>query len=342
MKSSHLIVFAIFLILNICAEAQELSSLMTPSVDPSGVATSVQASVQKVTARSSKPYVPKRDYITIVGIGKTEKLDYSTQDFVHFEIHPIDNDLNFKENLSVDQYDLLLTGWLNSIYLNKFRNHVWALKYFARSLAEYAYSYNGCVDSDFYSEMIERYNNYLAIDNEIRKLNISSEIKYSLAKLYAAECIYSNEISSSQHALDKISKIPSSAVLYHIEAQSGELYQEGKFSETKAQSKLNNHNDENELGSFVGYDHGENLYYICLAYYPKFKDIDRKEQIRIINEIYLYNPTLMESPSIKMKSGYAWSLLVDWISPTPNPEVMKYSLKPYCNWVLLPNILHKG
>jgi hypothetical protein len=239
------------------------------------------------------------------------------------------------------QYDLLLTGWLNSIYVDKFRNNVWALKYFSRGLAEYAYSYNGLIAKEFYEKMIERYNHYLAIDNEIEKINTSTDIKYSLAKLYAAGCVYSGEVTSSTEAIEKISKIPSDSALYFMEEQADELYQEGKFSDVEAQDKpIDQKNlEKKDLGSYVGYDHGENLYYICLAYYPKFKDMNKPSQIRFINDIYSYNPTLMLAPPVK-RGPFAWDYFMDWLSPKPNPQLMKYCLRPYCNWVILPKTLN--
>jgi len=341
MRHLFVIVFSLFLIVSIAeATITQQESQFVGSADVYSVNNALQDAIQRVWSRTTKPSVPQRDYITIIGIGKDEKLDYASQNFVHFEIAPIDKDLQLKQNLSVNQYDLLVTGWLNSIYINKFRNNVWALKYFARALAEYAYAYNGYIDSDFYEEVIARYNIYLQIDSEIRELEIISDIKYSLAKLYAAECIYNTEIDSSKYELEKISKIPKDAILYHMEEQAGELLQEGKFSDAEAQDKTDTEKnlDKQELGNFVGYNHGVNLYYVCLAYYPKFKDLAMESQIKIINDIYSYNPTLMEAPSIK-RNRYAWSLLLDWISPKPNPQVMKYCLKPYCNWVILPKTI---
>lgn len=299
-----------------------------------------QTPMSNISAESSAPNPPKRTFITIVGVGKNEVLDYKSQEFEHFDINPIQQDMQFKKGLSVIQYDILITAWLNSIYLNKFRTQVWALKYFSRGLAEYAYSYNGYISKDFYNQMINRYKHYLILDDELEKLQIPTDIRYSLAKLYAAGCVYAGEITSTSYEIGKISKIPKDSILYHMEEQADELYEEGKFSDAEAQGKPNNDKnlEKNDLGNFVGYDHGENLYYICLAYYPKFKDMTKSNQIKLIDNIYSYNPTLMLAPPIK-RGNYAWNYLLDWIWPKSNPQLMKYCLRPYVNWVILPKAL---
>lgn len=296
-----------------------------------------------LSLQSSLPVVPVRDYVQILGIGTNEKLDYATQEFTHFDITPIGQDMQLKRNLSVVQYDLLLTGWLDDIYKNRFRNNVWALKYFSRALAEFAYAYNGYISKEFYSRVIERYKRYLDIDNEIRKIEVKSDIKYSLAKLYAAGCIYTGEIKDSKDALEKMSRIPHDASLYFMPEQADELYQEGTFT-TKESEMLTDtqvNKDKKVLGYYAGYEHGDNLYYVCLAYYPQFKEMRKSAQIKLVNDIYTYNPTLMISPPIK-RGRYAWDYFLDCFWPEKNPQLMKYCLKPYCNWLILPVLSEKG
>ncbi|MEI6055112.1 MAG: hypothetical protein WCR55_03555 [Lentisphaerota bacterium] len=303
-------------------------------------AEAAMAAVDRAQTPSSGVALKTRTMIEIVGIGKNEVLDYKSQEFEHFDIQPIKQDMLFKKGLSVIQYDILITGWLNSIYLNRFKTNVMALRYFSRGLAEYAYSYNGYISTDFYNQMINRYKNYLTIDIEIEKLQLTTDIKYSLAKLYAAGCVYAGEVTSTSYAVDKISKIPKDTVLYHMQEQSGELYQEGKFSDAEAQDKPDDAKnlEKKDLGNFVGYDHGENLYYICLAYYPKFRDMPKSSQIKFVDAIYSYNPTLMLAPPVK-RNEYAWNYFIDWIWPKTNPQLMKYCLKPYSNWVILPKTI---
>lgn len=299
-----------------------------------------QSSIDRASAESSTANPPKRTIITILGIGKNEVLDYKSQEFEHFDINPISQDMHFKKGLSVVQYDILITGWLNSIYLNKFRNNVWALRYFSRALAEYSYSYNGFLSKDFYFKVIDRYKNYLTIDNELNKVSIATDIKYSLSKLYAVSCIYDEEVSSTSYAISKISKIPQDVILYHMEEQAGELYEEGDFSDTESQDKPNDAKqlEKRDLGNYVGYEHGENMYYICLAYYPKFKDLTKVNQVKFLDKIYSYNPTIILAPPLK-RGTYAWNYLIDWIWPEKNPEVLKYCMKSYVNWVILPKNL---
>lgn len=312
----------------------------TASTNLGTITNSVGAAMDKASSVSSNANPPQRTIIDIIGIGKDEVLDYKTQEFTHFDIKPIAQDMQFKKDLSVVQYEILIRGWLNSIYLNKFRSDSWALRYFSRTLAEYAYSYNGFLSKDFYSQVIDRYKNYLLIDDELEKASVSTDIKYSLSKLYAVGCIYTNEVDSTSYAIGKISKIPPDVVLYHMEEQSGELYQEGKFTDTEAQDKPNDEKnlEKSDLGNYVGYEHGDNMYYICLAYYPDFKNLTKPKQVEFLDKLYSYNPTMMIAPPIK-RGNYAWDYFKDWILPSKNPEVMKYCMRSYVNWVIMPKTL---
>lgn len=321
----------------VSALASPPTTYVDQDMDTYSAAYAAMAAIDRAQALSTGVTLKTRTMIDIVGIGKSEVLDYKTQEFDHFDIQPIQQNIQFKKGLSTIQYDILITGWLNSVYLNKFRTNVFALRYFSRGLAEYAYSYNGYISTDFYNKMIIRYKHYLTIDDKIKQLQLTTDIKYSLAKLYAAGCVYDKEITSASYEIDKISKIPKDTILYHMEEQAGELYEEGKFSDAEAQNKPNDAKNmgKSDLGNFIGYDHGENLYYICLAYYPNFKDFSKSRQIKLVNDIYSYNPTLMLAPPIQ-RGPYAWDYLKDWIFPKPNPQLMKYCLKPYSNWVILP------
>ncbi len=318
--------------------------IVSPSNDGStnagGMINSTISSMSMTNVASLHPNAPKRDYITILGIGKGEVLDYKTQEFEHFDIQPLKQDVQLKKGLSTIQYNILVTGLLNSLYPDKFGNSVFALRYFTRCLAEYAYSYNGFVSKDFYSQMISRYNNYLIIDDVLRKTDIPTDIKYSLAKLYALGCVYSKEIKLPKPEIEKISRIPKDAVLYFIEEQAGELYNEGEFSDIDVQGKPddNANLEKDSLGNSIGYDHGENLYYICLTFYPKFKNMPKSAQIKFINDVYAYNPTLMLPPPIK-RNRFAWDYFINWLWPKPNPALMKYCLMPYFNWLILPKTL---
>lgn len=300
--------------------------------------------VPTTIAYSSTVGSVSRKATSVFGYDANEILDYNTQTIGSLDIKPLRDGIQFKSKLTVEQYQILIKGWLNSIYDNKFDSNAWALKYFIRALAELVFSNKGYLSAVDFNCVLNGFENYRKLDNCITKLELSSRIKYSLAKLFAAGCVYTRFIDDkfTIEAVDIIKKIPTDCVLYHMEEQSEELMQEGKIADIGSDTMLapdKKSNSQNfardQLGNFIGYQHGENLYYICMSYYDNFKDLSLEKQIKVVNQIYSYNPTLMEAPSIKTKR-YCWDYLIDCFYPKKNPEVMKYCLRGYVNWVLLP------
>ena len=265
-----------------------------------------------------------RKATSVFGYDPNEVLDYNTQKIGSFDIKPLEHGIQLKTKLTVEQYQILIKDWLNNIYENKFDSKAWVLMYFVRALAEMTFSNDGYFSTVNFNSVLTGFENYRKIDTCISKLGVSSAVKYSLAKLFAAGCVYTRYVDNAfaAEATDVIKKIPKGVVLYHMEEQAENLRQEGKITDEK-------------LENFIGYDHGENLYYICASYYDNFKDLPKDKQIKIINQVYSYNPTLMEAPPIKRKM-YFWNYLMDYFYPEKNPEVMKYCVRGYVNWVLLP------
>jgi hypothetical protein len=311
----------------------------------SAVSSSVQGAVNSTTASSSVGIGSvSRKTTSVFGYDKNEVLDYSTQGIGSLDIKPLQVGLQFKTKLTVEQYQILIKDWLNNAYDNKFDSKAWVLKYFVRALAEFIFSNKGYLSTTDFNTVLSGFENYRQIDSCITKLELSSPIKYSLAKLFAAGCVYTRFIDKNfiLKAMDIIKKIPKDCVLYHMEEQSEELMQEGKIADVGSDTMLspdNKSSNQNltrdQLGNFVGYEHGENLYYICMSHYNNFKDLPLDKQIKIINQIYSYNPTLMEAHPIKRKR-YCWDYFMDYFYPKKNPEVMKYCIRAYVNWVLLP------
>lgn len=310
----------------------------------STVSSNIQGAIVSATTSSSSRGSVGKKATSVFGYDENEVLDYSSQKIGSFDIKPLHNGIQFKTKLAVDQYQILIRGWLNNIYENKFNNKAWVLKYFIRALSELTFSNNGYLSATEFNCVLGGFEYYRKIDDCIEKLEVSSSIKYSLAKLFAAGCVYTRYIGKDimSESINVIKKIPKDVVLYHMEEQSEELMQEGKIADVGGDTMLSPDNKspnqvsiQDQLGNFIAYDHGENLYYICMSYYDNFKDLPRDRQIKIVNEIYSYNPTLMEAPPIKRKE-YLWDYVIDYFYPMKNPEVMKYCVRGYVNWVLLP------
>lgn len=309
----------------------------------SALSNSIQGAIDSassgVSAYSSTIGGVSRKSTSVFGYDKNEVLDYSTQRIGSIGIKQLQTGLQFKTKLTVEQYQILIKGWLNNIYENKFNSKAWALKYFVRALAEFTFSNKGYLSTKDFNSVLDGFENYRVIDTCIAKLELGSRIKYSLAKLFAAGCVYTRFLDKdfTLKATDIIKKIPKDCVLYHMEEQAEELMQEGKIADIGSDTMLapDNKSSQDQLGNFVGYEHGENLYYICMSHYDNFKDLPLDKQIKIVNQIYSYNPTLMQAPPIKRK-GYCWDYFMDYFFPQKNPEVMKYCVRGYVNWVLLP------
>ena len=340
-----LVSIVIFLCLVSFSGLAEVSSDMFAG-PKSALSNSIQgaiSSASSVSAYSSTVGGVSRKSTSVFGYDKNEILDYSTQGIGGIDIKPLQTGLQFKTKLTVEQYQILIRGWLNNIYENKFNSKAWALKYFVRALAELTFSNKGYLSTTDFKFVLDGFENYRIIDICIAKLELSSRIKYSLAKLFAAGCVYTRFIDKELtiKTIDVIKKIPKDCVLYHMEEQAEELMQEGKIADIGSDTMLAPDNtgsqrlDRDQLGNFVGHEHGENLYYICMSHYDNFKDLSLDKQIKIVNQIYSYNPTLMEAPSVKRKE-YCWDYFMDYFFPQKNPEVMKYCVRGYVNWILLP------
>ena len=338
----RLILISVFLCLfSVSGLAELLDSIAGTQ---SAVFNSVQSSISSATAYSSGGIGSvSRNATSVFGYDENEVLDYSTQEIGSFDIKPLQAGVQFKTKLTIEQYQILVKNWLNNIYENKFDSNAWVLKYFVRTLAELAFSSKGYLSVTDFNAVLSGFKNYREINNCITKLELSSPIKYSLAKLFTAGCVYTRFIDRdfTLKAIDVIKKIPKDCVLYHMEEQSEELMQEGKIADIGSDTMLSpdkgmkQNIERDQLGNFIGYEHGENLYYICMSHYSNFKDFSLDKQIKIINKIYSYNPTLMEAPPIKTKM-YCWNYFIDYFYPKKNPEVMKYCVRAYVNWVLLP------
>jgi hypothetical protein len=267
-------------------------------------------------------------------MSKDESLDYSKQSVHEFEVKPLTHDQQFKKGLDTDRYRILIKGWLNYKYKNGFNDNTWASKYFIKALAQMTYSMNGTLPAEDFNQVLEGRKTYFIADSYIKALKVKPEIKYALAKLYAASCIYTRKVKSLKSTLTKIKKIPSDAILYQIQSKDVALYGTGK-SKNDAAEKMQ---DDNVLGNYVGISHGANLYYICASYYDNFMNMPLKEQIQFINTIYSYNPTLMLAPDIK-RNFFLFGYIKQLFFPEKAPEALKYCLRGEVNWLILPPLI---
>jgi hypothetical protein len=342
----RLILIIVILCLTSVTVLAKISSNIFTGTQQNDYGNIIQGVATPTTVYSSTIGGVSRKATSVFGYDENEILDSSTQKIGPLDIKPLQAGIQFKTRLTVEQYQILIKNWLNSIYNNRFNSKAWALKYFIRGIAELTFSNKGYLSTADFNSILSGFENYRKIDSCIAKLELSSRIKYSLAKLFAAGCIYTRFIDYdfTLNAIEIIKKIPKDCVLYHMEEQSEELMQEGKIADVGSDTMLSPDESSkqnlicDQLGNFVGYEHGENLYYICMSHYDNFKDLPLDKQIKIVNQIYSYNPTLMEAPPIKRKR-YCWDYLINYFYPEKNPEVMKYCVRSYVNWVLLPETL---
>ena len=198
----------------------------------------------------------------------------------------ISKGIDFKEGLTVDGYQILIKGIVEK--RNPDLNTESAdSKYFLRALAENTYSLNGYLPKDKFNSIVDARETYLKINVYIDTLNISPEIKKSLKELYIIACIYMQKIQQSEESLQKIKKIPSDGILFELE----------------------NHKKMLTLGEYTAGMTGENLYYICCAFYNKFTDLPKDKQVEVLDRIYSFNPTLeIASPIIPSYNFLYWFL----------------------------------
>ena len=229
-------------------------------------------------------------------------------------IKHISKGIDFAEGLSVNEYQILIKDLISKKYPN-LRKESAVSKYFFRALAENIYSLDGYLSAGKYNSIVDARETYFKINSYIDTLNINSEIKKHLKELYVFVCIYMQKVNKSIKTLEKLKKIPQDSVLY----------------------ELKNHQDS-PLGDYTAGMTGENLYYICAAFYNKFTELPKEKQVEVLDQIYSFNPTLQIAPPIiGHYNFYHW--LLNLLPFASKPQLMKYCLRGNIGWLILPKTI---
>ena len=245
--------------------------------------------------------------------------------------------VDFTGGLSVDGYQILIANILVKKYPDLNTKSADS-KYFFRALAENMYSMNGYLSASKFNSIVDARAAYLKIHNYIDTLYISPKIKKPLKKLYIFVCIYMNNIHESEKSLAKIKKIPSDGMLFELKNYRG---QSAPHTLNSTWGKRKEPNKKyvgiSHWGDYAAGMRGENLYYICAAFYDQFIDLPPKKQMEVLDRIYSFNPTVQLAPKILGKYDFFhWvlSLFKD------KPKLLKYYVMGNAGWVILPKTIH--
>jgi hypothetical protein len=224
----------------------------------------------------------------------------------------ISDGIDFKEGLTVDKYQILIRNIVEK--KNPDLNPESAdSKYFFRALAENLYSLNGYLPANKFNSIVDARAIYLKVNIYIDTLKVKPEIKKSLKQLYIIACIYMQKIRQSEASLQKLKKIPSDSILF----------------------ELKNYKSMSTLGEYTAGMAGENLYYICCAFYNKFTDLPKEKQMEVLDRIYSFNPTLEIASQIIPHYNFSYWILS--ILPSKvKPKLLKYCVAGNIGWLILP------
>lgn len=251
---------------------------------------------------------------------------------IYIPVKLLKKNIVFEKQLTLQEYLKKIKELITKKNPNIFNNKLVA-KYYFRALAENIYSLHGTLEVSVFNSIEQGRKTYYEIKKSIDELQTSPKLKRELKKLYAISCIYIRKVDSAGPSLKKINKIPSNAVLYVIPKEEKEYQQ--TIVPVKKKDDKNADADAEKMGEYVGTEKGENLYYICASYYPEFAKLPKQEQIKILDEIYSYNPTLMVAPSLDYDYS-TYDLIRNWLFPPPKPQALKYCLRPNIGWLILP------
>ena len=245
--------------------------------------------------------------------------------------------VDFTAGLTVDGYQILITNMLAKKYPDLDVKSADS-RYFFRALAENMYSLNGYLSAAKFNSIVDARATYLKIHHYIDTLYINPEIKKSLKQLYIFVCIYMNKIHQSVESLAKIKKIPSNGILFELKNYRGQGDPHTLSATWGKNKKLKEkHIGRSSLGEYAAGMRGENLYYICAAFYDQFTDLPKKKQLEVLDQIYSYNPTLQLAPQIIGRYDFFhWvlSLFQD------KPKLLKYCVRGNAGWIILPKTIH--
>jgi len=241
----------------------------------------------------------------------SESSQENPNDYLIVPVKHISQGVTFEENLTVNEYQILVEDLLVKEYPNMDPYSVTSL-YFFRALAENVYSLNGYMPPNIFNSIVDDRETFREINIFITNLDIKPAIKTALKRLYVILCIYLHDVRSDKYPVKDLSKIPSNAILYELENQPVSM-----------------------LGDFVGGEYGENLYYICGSFYKGFTELPKNIQLKVIEYIYSFNPTLTIAEPIA-KKYYFYNYVKDFIIPPKRYELLKYQVRGEATWIILP------
>jgi hypothetical protein len=286
-------------------------------------------------------------------------------------INKITEPIVLKEGLFVTKYNSLLREKLTKEYPKAFQSKTIS-KYFFKTLAERAYSYNGYLAPNFFNAVVNGRTIFYRIRYYIDSQKFSPLIKKALMYLYLQETVYVRNIKDPRVAIKSLAKIPEYPVLYIIgppdfllakikeeEIAKGESKSESKdkskstkkrkigdinLSDTRQNSSkidFSAATDEygNQLeGNFLNFERGNNLYFICATYYKDFSNLPPEKQLKILDLIYSFNSTLTQSRPIRADNSFI-SYLKMQFNDIQRDQFLKYRLKTNETWLILPRSL---
>ena len=216
------------------------------------------------------------------------------RDFSIFSDYQIN--VEFTGGLTVDGYQVLITSVLKKGYPELNTNSADS-KYFFRAIAENMYSLNGYISTSKFNSIVDARATYLKIHDFVDTLYINPEIKKSLKRLYIFTCIYMNNVHQSIKSLEKIKKIPPDSILFELKNYRPENIHRALASTWGAEGYLEKkYIGTSHEGEYVAGMRGENLYYICAAFYDQFTNLPLERQMEVLDQIYSFNPTVELAP----------------------------------------------
>ena len=279
-------------------------------------------SSKKGPAVSSEASAGKGEYINYFNDADENELlrSYSNVPIKHISDGiDFEEEWNFfikKKNLTVDQYQILIKDMISKKYPDLNVNSA-VSKFFFRALAENTYSLDGYLPADKFNSIVDARETFFKINSYIDALDISNEIKRPMKELFVYACIYAQKIDLSIKTLQKLKRIPPGCILYELKNYSGKIV----------------------FGQYATDRPGENLYYICSAFYNKFTELPHKKQLEALDYIYSFNPTLQLAPPIVSRYNFVY-----WIASilpfSEKPNLLKYCVRGNIGWLLLPKTIH--
>ncbi len=257
-----------------------------------------------------------------VPASKGEYIDYFTKTgnnkgiplISKVNIKPIAQDISFEDGLSLDSYQILVKDMICKKY-PKLNPDSADSKYLFRALAENIYSLNGYLLADTFNSIIEARRIYFKIYGYVSSLDIKEKIKIPLLQLYLVACIYMRRIDESIKTLKKLKEIPQDSILFELSDYKGKTLP----------------------GEYVAGEEGENLYYICAAFYGDFTKLTKKQQIKVLDYIYSFNPTLTEVDMMVADYDFAHLILSLFSN---EPQLLKYCVRGHIGWLILPKTIY--